>query len=156
MKRPPRAPNEPLLSRSFVGLLAWQGLLLTAVTLAAFRLGLGWYGWEGEGLRRAETLAFMTLALAQVFHAFNARSQRRSAFDDRLFTNGWLWAAVLACVLLQLAAVYWPFLQAVLLTVPLTAADWALVLALALAPVGVVELVKLSRRLVVRPDARSP
>ena len=50
-------------------------------------------------------MAFMTLALAQVFHAFNARSQRRSAFTPRLFTNGWLWAAVLLCLLLQVAAV---------------------------------------------------
>ena len=82
-----------------------------------------------------------------MFHAFNARSQRRSAFTDRLFTNGWLWAAVAACVLLQLAAVYWPFLQGVLHTAPLSVADWAAVLGLALAPVVVVELVKLAQRL---------
>ena len=50
-------------------------------------------------------MAFLTLALAQVVHAFNARSQRRSVFTSRLFTNGWLWAAVLVCVLLQVAAV---------------------------------------------------
>jgi Ca2+-transporting ATPase len=156
MKRPPRDPDESLLSRRFVGLITWQGLLLTGVTLAAFRLGLGWYGEEGAGLRRAETLAFMTLALAQVFHAFNARSQRRSAFDSRLFTNGWLWAAVLVCVLLQLAAVSWPFLQVVLQTTPLTGADWAGVLGLSLAPVGVVELVKLTQRLGVRPQPPGP
>ena len=90
-------------------------------------------------------MAFMTLALAQVFHAFNARSQRRSAFT-RLFTNGWLWAAVLACVLLQLAAVYWPLLQRVLRTVPLSAVGLAVVAACSLAPVAVVEIVKLLRR----------
>jgi Ca2+-transporting ATPase len=154
MKRPPRDPDEPLMHRRFVGLIAWQGVLLAAVTLSAFRLGLGWYGDEGDGLRRAVTLSFMTLALAQVFHAFNARSQRRSAFDARLFTNGWLWAAVLACVLLQLAAVYWPFLQAVLHTAPLTATDWGVVLALSLAPVAAVELIKLGQRLVARPEGR--
>jgi Ca2+-transporting ATPase len=87
----------------------------------------------------------MTLALAQIFHAFNARSQRRSAFTDRLFTNGWLWAAVGVCLVLQLAAVYLPPLQVVLRTVPLTAGDWALVLGCALAPVAVVEVVKLTQ-----------
>ena len=46
-------------------------------------------------------MAFMTLALAQVFHAFNARSQRRSAFTSRLLTNGWLWAAVGVCLILK-------------------------------------------------------
>ena len=88
-------------------------------------------------------MAFMTLALAQVVHAFNARSQRRSAFTSRLFTNGWLWAAVLACVLLQVAAVYVPLLQRVLHTVPPSPSDWAVILACSLAPVAVVEIVKL-------------
>src|SRR5947209_11308175 len=88
----------------------------------------------------------MTLALAQVFHAFNARSPRGSAFTARLFTNAWLWAAVAGCLLLQVAAVYAPFLQAVLQTTPLTGADWGVVLACSLAPVAVVELVKLGQR----------
>jgi Ca2+-transporting ATPase len=84
----------------------------------------------------------MTLTLAQVFHAFSARSQLRSAFDARLFTNCWLWGAVLLCVALQLAAVYSPFLQTVLHSAPLGGADWALVIGCSLAPVGIVEIVK--------------
>jgi len=81
------------------------------------------FGTEGDGPRHAVTMAFMTLALAQVFHAFNARSRHCSAFTARLFTNGWRWGAVLACLLLQAAAVYVPLLQTVLHTVPLTAMD---------------------------------
>jgi Ca2+-transporting ATPase len=146
MKRPPRDPREPLMTPSFVGLIAWQGMLLGGLSLLAFWIGMGWYGEEGTGLRHATTMSFMVLALAQVFHAFNARSPRRSVFTDRLFTNAWLWAAVAACLLLQIAAVYAPFLQAVLRTTPLSPADWAVVLGCALVPVGVVELVKLGQR----------
>jgi len=146
MERPPRDPKEPLIPPRFVGLIAWQGLLLAGVTLLAFFIGKRWYGAEGDGLRHAVTLAFMTLALAQVFHAFNARSQRRSAFNARLFTNGWLWGAVLVCLLLQVAAVYVPFLQTVLRTVPLTATDWGVAAACSLLPVAVVELVKMMQR----------
>lgn len=91
-------------------------------------------------------MAFMTLALAQVFHAFSARSQSRSAFTRRLFTNGWLWAAVAICVLLQIAAVYLPLLQRVLHTVPPTARDWGVITMCALAPVAVVEVEKGVRR----------
>ncbi len=145
MRRPPRDPREPLVTPRFVWLIGWQGLLLSAVTLLAFFLGMRWYGTEGTGLRHATTLSFMTLALAQVFHAFNARSPVRSAFTARLFTNGWLWSAVAVCVLLQLAAVYGPFLHTVLYTTWLTAADWGVILGCSLAPVGVVELVKLAR-----------
>ena len=146
MKRAPRDPNEPLITRRFVGLILWQGLLLAGVTLLAFYIGMRWYGTEGVGLRHAVTIAFMTLTFTNVLHAFNARSQTRSAFTDRLFTNGWLWGAVLIGVLLQISAVYVPFLQVVLHTVPLTAADWGVVAACSLSPIAVVELVKAMRR----------
>jgi len=146
MKRQPRDPKESLLPPRFVGLIVWQGLLLAGVTLLAFYIGMRWYGTEGEGLRHAVTLAFMTLALAQVLHAFNARSQRRSAFDARLFTNRWLWGAVLVCVLLQVAAVYLPFLQTALRTVPLTTSDWGVIATCSLSPIAVVELVKVIQR----------
>ena len=146
MKRAPRGPNEPLITRRFVVLIFWQGLLLAGVTLLAFYIGMRWYGTEGVGLRHAVTIAFMTLTFTNVLHVFNARSQTRSAFTDRLFTNGWLWGAVLMGVLLQISAVYVPFLQVVLHTVPLTAADWGVVAACALSPIAVVELVKAMRR----------
>ena len=99
--------------------------------------------YEEDEALRAETMAFMTLALAQVAHAFNARSQRRTAFTSRLFTNGWLWGAVLACVLLQAAAASVPLLQRVLRTIPPSPSDWAVIAACSLAPVAVVELIKL-------------
>ena len=147
MKRPPRDPKEPLMTARFGWLIVWQGLLLGASTLATFAAGMRWYGATGEGLSHAVTICFMTLALAQVFHAFNARSQTRSAFTARLFTNGWLWGATLACILLQLAAVYVPFLRGVLRTVPLTGADWGLIATGSLTPVAIVEMVKLAQRL---------
>lgn len=146
MRRPPRDPKEPLMTLRFGWLIAWQGVLLAGCTLVAFGVGLRWYGAEGDGLDRAVTIAFMTLALAQIFHAFNARSRTRSAFSASVFSNRWLWGAVLASALLQAAAVYAPFLREVLGTVPLTAADWGLIAASALAPVAVVETVKAVQR----------
>ena len=104
------------------------------------------HGAEGEGLKHAITVAFMTLALVQVVHVFSSRSETRSAFDARLFKNGWLWGAVALCVLLQVAAVYVPFLRAILHTVPLGAKDWGVVAACALLPLAVVEVVKLIQR----------
>jgi P-type Ca2+ transporter type 2C len=152
MKQQPRDPQERLLNRSFAGLIAWQGLLLASVTLAAFAVGMIWYGSEGLGRRHAVTISFMTLALTQTFHAFNARSQRDSALNSRLFTNRWLWGAIVMCVLLQVAAVYVPFLQRVLRTVPLNLRDWGVVLGFSLLPVVIVELVKLVRRITPKPQ----
>jgi P-type Ca2+ transporter type 2C len=146
MTRPPRDPKEPLMTLRFGWLIVWQGLLLSSCTLATFAIGMHWYGTAGTGLRHAVTIAFMTLALAQTFHAFNARSHTRSAFASDLFTNRWVWGATIICVLLQVAAVTIAPLMGVLHTVPLVAADWALIAAGALAPVAFVELVKLVRR----------
>ena len=146
MTRPPRDLKQPLMTRAFGALIVWQGLLIAGVTLGAFSIGMRWYGTEGAGLRHAVTIGFMTLALAQVFHAFNARSRTRSALTARLFTNGWLWGAVLICLLLQAAAVYIPVLQVALHTAPPSARDWAVIAAAALAPMGVVELVKVVQR----------
>ena len=154
MKRLPRDPKEALLTPKFIGLIIWEGLLLTSVTLLAFGIGMHWHGTEGEGLRKATTMSFMTLALTQVFHAFNARSQRRSAFTSRLFTNGWLWGAVGICLLLQAAAVSVPLLQKVLHTVPPTVTDWGVIVVCSLLPVAVVELVKVIQRIAIRnPEA---
>jgi Ca2+-transporting ATPase len=146
MKRPPRDPREGLITGGFASLLAWQGAMLAAVALIAFGLGLRWHGMEPEGVRRATTMAFLTLAFAQVAHAFNARSQRQSIFTTRLFTNAWLWAAVLVCLLLQVVAVTVPFLRRVLQTVPPLASEWLVIAICSLAPVMIVELVKLTRR----------
>ncbi len=143
MRRPPRDPAEPLMTFSFGWLIVWQGALLAGCTLAAFAVGMRWYGAEGEGLRHAVTIAFMTLAMAQVLHAFSARSRTRSALTSRLFTNGWLWGATSICVALQIAAVEVPLLREVLRTVALSWADWGVVAAGSVAPVVVVELVKM-------------
>lgn len=147
MERPPLDPREPLINRRFAGLIAWQGVLLATVTLIAFWVGMRWYGVTEGGQRHAVTIAFMTLALVQVLHAFNVRSRHRSALGARLFTNGWLWSASAVCVVLQLVAVYLPFLQRVLHTVPLGAPDWILIAVCAFAPIAVVELVKLVARI---------
>ena len=56
---------------------------------------------EGSGsMRYAQTMAFTTLMLFQIFNVLNARSDERSAFVE-LFTNKWLWAAMAASVVLQ-------------------------------------------------------
>ena len=61
-------------------------------------------------MRYAQTMAFTTLMMFQLFNVFNARSDERSAFDG-LFRNHWLWAAVGLSLVLHAAVIYVPFLQ---------------------------------------------
>lgn len=81
---------------------------------------------EGSGsVRYAQTMAFTTLVLLSLFNIFNARSEEQSAFVG-LFSNKWLWGAVLLSLLLQVAVIYMPFLQQAFSTVSLSLADWLL------------------------------
>lgn len=146
MSKRPRDPSTPLMTPAFGWLISWQGAVLSVCTLIAFRTGLHWYSEEPSGLAHAETMAFMTLAMAQLVHAFNVRSVTRSAFSSRTPSNPWLWWAVAGCAFAQLATVEIPALRTMLGTTSLTRADWLIVLANSIAPLGVVELVKLAQR----------
>ncbi len=89
-------------------------------------------------------MAFTTLVFFSLFTVFISRSERQTAFAG-LFSNLWLWGAVLLSLLPQLAVVYTPFLQQGFSTVSLTATDW-----LRCAAVG--RLAKLVTRLVTKSE----
>ena len=121
MKRSPRRPQESILSGKLMAVIGAEAVLISGATLVAFWFGLASdKGASGENLRYASSLAFMTLAWAQILHAYTARSQNRSAFDAFL-SNRWLSAAAVFSLLLQTLAFYLPALQRTLHTVPL---DW--------------------------------
>jgi Ca2+-transporting ATPase len=141
MKRPPRDPDEAILSRPFLGQIALYASVIAASTLAAFVIALG-RGSED----RAITVAFVTLALAQGFHLGNARSTGPVLSWARIRGNPWALGALGLVIALQLAAVYVPALASVLRVVPLTGADWALVLPAAVLPAVVGQGLRLLRR----------
>ncbi|WP_242393628.1 cation-translocating P-type ATPase [Anaeromyxobacter oryzisoli] len=127
MRAPPRDPRSHV-----IGGRAWADIVFVGAIMAAGTLlvldgslpgGLVPPLRAGGGLRHAQTMAFTTLVLFQLFNAFCARFPDRSAFH-RLLANRWLWLAVLTSVALQLAVVHAPFLQRAFGTVPLAPRDW--------------------------------
>jgi magnesium-transporting ATPase (P-type) len=146
MRRPPRRLGDRIIDRDmWIGIL-WVGAIMAAVTLAALDLRLdgGLLGGSG-GIQEARTMAFTTLVLAQLFNAFNARSDRTSAFHH-LFTNRWLWGAISVSVALQVAAVHLPFMNDAFGTAPLSLDDWAICVGLASVVLWADELKKLAAR----------
>jgi magnesium-transporting ATPase (P-type) len=131
MTRPPRRPTDRVIdARMWRGVLL-IGLVMALATLVTLDLLLpgGWIDGE-QTLDTARTAAFTVLVLAQLFNAFNARSETASAFRG-LFENRWLWAAVALGAGLQVAVVELPLLNTAFSTTPLTVGQWALCLALA-------------------------
>ena len=124
MTKPPRSPSERVVTRGMWSGILYVGVIMAAGTLLVLDASLPGGLIEGSGtLRYAQTMAFTTLVFFSLFTVFCARSDEQSVFVG-LFSNKWLWGAVLLSVLLQAAVVYVPFLQQAFSTVSLSAGDW--------------------------------
>lgn len=150
MRKPPRSRDEGVITRQmWLGIL-FVGLVFAVGTLLILDWSLPGGLIPGSGnLRYAQTMTFTTMVLFSIFNVFNARSDERSAFGE-LWSNKWLWGAVVLSLLLQAAVIYIPFLQAAFSTVSLSLGDW---LRCAVVASSVLWLRELSK-LVVRATAR--
>ncbi|MBX3139462.1 MAG: cation-transporting P-type ATPase [Trueperaceae bacterium] len=131
LARPPRPATEALLARRHWRAVVGYGAVLTAATLVAFGVALELLG---AAVPEAVTVAFIALALGQVWHVFNMREPGTPALRNQLTRNPWVWAATVGCTLLVLLAVALPPLRLVLQVEPLPPAGWLLAVAAALAP----------------------
>ena len=146
MSRTPRRPGEGVLTPRMWRGIVFVGLVMAAGTLLVLDAALPGGLIEGSGsMPYAQTMAFTTLTLFQIFNVVNARSDERSAFV-RLFTNRWLWSAVGLSVALQVAVVYVPILQRAFGTVALSGGDWLRCVAVASLVLWLRELGKLVAR----------
>jgi len=113
MTRPPRLPQETVFANGNGLHMIWVGMLMACAALAAqaysISNGLHW-----------QTIVFNVLCLSQMAHVMAIRSQSRSIFSARLFSNKPLIFSVLLTLVLQIAITYTPFLQAVFKTEALT------------------------------------
>jgi Ca2+-transporting ATPase len=109
--RPPRDPREPIIGRPDFKRYGFESLAITAGTMASYGYAITRYGIGP----RAGSAAFMTLALAQLLHAYSCRSDRISIFGgETLQPNSYLNMAVGGTAALQFAAVAVPGLRSLL------------------------------------------
>lgn len=146
MGRAPRRSDERVVdARMWVGILA-VGLVMALVTLLSIDIFLPGGLVEGtDDLTVARTAGFTTLVLAQLFNVLNSRSQTRTAFS-RLWTNRWLWAAIVLGLCAQVAVVHVPILQTAFGTSAMDLRHWLTCVLLASCVLWFDELVKLGQR----------
>jgi Ca2+-transporting ATPase len=140
MQRPPRKPMSPVIDRSGFIMIAALGAYIGLATLWLFHYCLS--SSDPHGVAAAQTVAFCCIVLIEKANVFNFRSLSNPLHRIGYFTNPWVLAAVASTICLQIAAVYVPFMQEALHTVPLSLTDWGLILALALPVFGVTECLK--------------
>jgi P-type Ca2+ transporter type 2C len=125
MKQPARSSKEPVITRDMAVGIGVVGVVDMIAILAVFHLGMQRYPGH---LEAAQTMAFVTLCTSELIRAFAARSEYHSVFSIGVFSNRWMVAAVAVSFVLVLAVVYIPFLAPFFDAVPLSAADWLLML----------------------------
>ena len=104
------------------------------------------YNWSGVEITTAETMAFVTLSMCELFRAFTVRSDRLSVFQIGLFSNRYMVVAVLFSMTFLLVTVVTPFLNPIFKTRPLGFTEWTVVMGLALVPAVTEEITKWFQR----------
>jgi Ca2+-transporting ATPase len=167
MSRKPRAKTEPIINRTMSLGIAIQTVTQTSAVLLAFGLGLIWHleagasipqgvtpvayllqhDWRGVDVQTAETMAFVTLSLCELFRAYTVRSERASLFQIRPFSNRYMqWAVGLSITLLLLVCAV-PFLRPIFNTHFPSPREWSVVIGLALIPAVSEEITKFFLRM---------
>ena len=153
MQRPPRDSREGIFAGGLFGDIAYQGILVTAITIASYIIGSIMDPAVGSfaALRAAGvsehgmTMAFLTMSMCEIFHSFNLRSQRKSVFSLKT-QNKILWAAMLGSLALTTALLEIPVLAKAFGFMPIGLDEYAIAVGLAFLVIPVVEIVKFFQR----------
>ena len=145
MSRPPRNPKENIFAGGLGFGVVYQGILVALLTLTSY--ALGYYVLSDHDNVLATTMAFMTLSMAEVFHAFNMRSLKNSILTIKN-QNKMLWLAGAVSFVLSTLLVMVKPISSVFSLTPLTLAQYGIAIAIAFAVIPIVEIVKLVTKLI--------
>lgn len=139
LEEKPRDPKTGIMTRDFVTRMALQGILIAAVTMAAYYIGYA------QSPATASTMAFATLTLARLFHGFNCRS-KESIFRVGLSTNKYSIYAFAAGVCLLGMVLLIPGLHGVFEIAAFTGANAGQIVILSFVPTFVIQLLRVPNR----------
>lgn len=148
MSRKPRDAKEGIFAGGVGFNVAFQGTMVTCITLAAYFIGhyMESGRWEIVSSADGMTMAFLTLSMAEIFHSFNMRSLDKSIFHIKGM-NKFLLGAMLASLICTTAVIYIPFLANAFGFEHISLMEYGVSLLLAVLVIPIVELVKWIRRM---------
>ncbi|QSG04506.1 cation-translocating P-type ATPase [Halapricum desulfuricans] len=144
MDRPPRDPDEPIMTRTNWTELGFYGVVIALATVGAFVIGGRVSG--GMATDEAVTISFLTLAFAQLWHVFDVREVTSGILRNEVTENPYVWGALGLSTLILVGAVYLPGISLALGTAPIGVEAWSIVLAMSLLPLVVGQLEREARR----------
>ena len=147
MRRPPRPSTDGIFAGGLGIEVAYQGVLVTLVTLAAYFIGHFMEAgvWEITNSPDGMTMAFLTMSMAEIFHSYNMRSQHGSIFTLK-HHNFFLLGAMVISLILTTGVIYIPFLARAFEFETISLAEYAVAMGLAVLVIPIVEGIKFIRR----------
>ncbi len=149
MKRPPRSSSDGIFAGGLLGDIIYQGILVTALTIISYIIGnslqTGHFALPHGSSEHGMTMAFLTMSMCEIFHAFNMRSQRKSIFTLKSH-NKVLWGAMAGSLVLTTAVLEIPPVAAAFGFTSIGFTEYAIALILAVLVIPIVEIVKLVQR----------
>ena len=149
MNRPPRKTTDGIFAGGLGFDVAYQGLLITIITLASYIIGhcmeVGHFEMPVGVSEHGMTMAFLTMSMCEIVHSFNMRSQRKSVFTLHSH-NKVLWGAMLGSLLLTTIVLEVPFIANAFGFTPVSLPEYLVALLLAVLVLPIVEIVKLIQR----------
>lgn len=143
----PREPGKKKIFKkvSIIDKIMLQRMFFMAVPMA---IGTLWLFSQNylEDISKAWTISLATLAVFQWLNAWNCRTEEKSIFQINFFANKFLVWATLIVIGLQGLAIYTPFFQKILKTVPLNLRDWVWIILISMSVVMVEEVRKFFQR----------
>ncbi len=138
MRRPPRHPLSPLLTRELVGRVVLVGFLLMAAAFGLFE----WKELTGATHAQARTVAVNAFAIISALYLLNCRSLHGSYWSLGILSNPWILLGIVIMVGLQLGFTYLPIMNDLFQTEPIGLDSWAGIVATAVVAHAVVGLQK--------------
>ncbi len=153
MRHPPRRRTESIFADGLGFGVAFQGLIIAAVTVLSYFVGhrMESGSWAIAESPAGMTMAFLTLSMIEIFHSFNMRSRHASLFSIKK-QNKWLWGTLAFSLLITAAVIFIPFLSRAFSFTPITLTEYVTAMGLALLVIPVVEIEKAIRRWVTRKN----
>ena len=147
MKRPPRRSEDGIFAGGMGADIFIQGTAISILTLASYFIGhfMETGVWEIAESPDGITMAFLTMSLIEMFHAFNMRSQRNSVFRSGK-SNKWLWGSLLLSLVLTITVIYIPFLADAFAFQEISLVEFTVAVLLAVAVIPIVEVIKFVQR----------
>ena len=143
-RKPLKNTKKGIFTKGMTWRIIYQGIMIGLLTLTAFIIGLSTKGVsQEEKVQIGQTMAFYVLALSELVHVYNIRDNKKSIFKTGIFNNSKLILATLVSASLMFIILFIPALREIFKLAVLPTAHILEIVLLVLAPVVIVELLKL-------------